>query len=46
MHRIFQDEKEPLIEEFGKEYGTYFSILELIATGKTARSEIESIARG
>ena len=35
--------KSLLIEEFGKEYGTYFSILELIATGKTARSEIESI---
>ncbi len=32
-----------LIEEFGKEYGTYFSILELISTGKTARTEIESI---
>jgi AAA+ ATPase superfamily predicted ATPase len=32
-----------LIEEFGKEYATYFSILELIATGKTARTEIESI---
>jgi len=32
-----------LIEEFGKEYGTYFSILELISIGKTARSEIESI---
>lgn len=32
-----------LVEEFGKEYGTYFSILELIATGKTARTEIESI---
>lgn len=35
--------KHLLIEEFGKEYGTYFSILELIATGKTARSEIESV---
>lgn len=35
--------KSLLIEEFGKEYGTYFSILELIATGKTARSEIESV---
>ncbi len=35
--------KSLLIEEFGKEYGTYFSILELIASGKTARSEIESI---
>lgn len=31
-----------LIEEFGKEYGTYFSILELIASGKTSRSEIDS----
>lgn len=35
--------KNLLIEEFGREYGTYFSILELIATGKTARSEIESV---
>jgi len=35
--------KTLLIEEFGKEYATYFSILELIATGKTARTEIESI---
>src|SRR5208283_2167210 len=40
----FIDEgKNLLIEEFGKEYGTYFSILELISIGKTARSEIESI---
>ena len=35
--------KNLLIEEFGKEYGTYFSILELISLGKTARSEIESL---
>lgn len=35
--------KNLLVEEFGREYGTYFSILELIAAGKTARSEIESI---
>ncbi len=35
--------KNVLIEEFGKEYGTYFSILELISVGKTGRSEIESI---
>lgn len=34
--------KNVLIEEFGKEYGTYFSILELISRGKTSRSEIES----
>ena len=32
-----------LIEEFGKEYGTYFSILELMAEGRTSRTEIESI---
>ena len=32
-----------LIEEFGKDYGTYFSILELIASGKTGRGEIESV---
>ncbi len=35
--------KNLLVEEFGRDYGTYFSILELIAAGKTARSEIESI---
>ena len=32
-----------LIEEFGKDYGTYFSILELISLGKTARTEMQSI---
>jgi len=32
-----------LIEEFGKEYGTYFSILELMSEGRTSRTEIESI---
>ena len=35
--------RNQLIEEFGKDYGTYFSILELISSGKTARSAIESI---
>ncbi len=35
--------KNLLIEEFGREYGTYFSILELISVGKTGRGEIESI---
>ena len=29
-----------LVEEFGKEYGTYFSILGAIARGKTSRAEI------
>ena len=32
-----------LIAEFGKEYGVYFSILQLIASGKTTQSEIDSI---
>ncbi|QIV95722.1 hypothetical protein EDC55_1225 [Allofrancisella inopinata] len=41
---IFLNEgKNRLIEEFGKDYGTYFSILSLIAESKTSRSEIESI---
>ena len=31
-----------LIDEFGKDYGNYFSILMLIASSKTARTEIES----
>jgi AAA+ ATPase superfamily predicted ATPase len=35
--------KNLLIEEFGKDYSIYFSILGLIAAGKTSRSEIESI---
>lgn len=40
---FLQEGKNVLIEEFGKEYGTYFSILELISMGKSGRSEIESI---
>lgn len=32
-----------LVEEFGKDYDTYFSILSAIAGGFTRRSEIESI---
>jgi len=32
-----------LVEEFGKDHGTYFSIMELISLGKTARTEIESL---
>lgn len=40
----FLDEgKNVLIEEFGKEYGIYFSILSLIASSKTSRPEIESV---
>lgn len=35
--------RDILIEEFGKDYSIYFSILSLIASSKTSRSEIESI---
>lgn len=43
-HSLFLDEgKNVLIDEFGKDYGNYFSILSLIASGKTARVEMESI---
>jgi AAA+ ATPase superfamily predicted ATPase len=34
--------KNMLIDEFGKDYGIYFSILTLIAQGKNTRSELES----
>jgi len=40
---FLEEGKNILVEEFGKEYTTYFSILSLIASGKTARSEMESI---
>ena len=40
---FIEEGKNLLIEEFGKEYTTYFSILSLIANSKTSRSEIESI---
>lgn len=40
----FVDEgKVMLIGEFGKEYGTYFSILSAISSGQCTRAEIESI---
>lgn len=43
-HSIFAEEgRHLLIEEFGKDYGVYFSILELLAVGKSSRPEIESI---
>lgn len=35
--------KNALIEEFGKEYGTYFSILSLVSQGHSTRSDIENI---
>ena len=41
---IFLDEgKNLLIEEFGKDYGVYFSILSAIATGHSRRSRIDNI---
>jgi AAA+ ATPase superfamily predicted ATPase len=40
----FLDEgKDLLISEFGRDYGTYFSILQLIASGKTSQQEVDSI---
>lgn len=35
--------KAILIEEFGRDYGVYFSILSAIARGRTSRSEIEQV---
>jgi len=44
---LFLDEgKNVLIEELGKDYHTHFSILTLIASSKTSRTEIESILGG
>jgi AAA+ ATPase superfamily predicted ATPase len=40
---FLEEGKNLLIEEFGKEYTTYFSILSLISSSKTSRTEIESI---
>lgn len=34
--------KNMLVDKFGKNYGTYFSILTLISQGKNTRSELES----
>ena len=35
--------KNMLVDEFGKDYGKYFSILSLIAQGRNTRSELENI---
>ena len=43
---FFDEGKIVLIEEFGKEHGTYFSILSAIAGGKTSRDKIESVVGG
>lgn len=40
----FKDEgKNLLVDEFGKQYGTYFSILDAISNGKNTQSEIATI---
>jgi len=36
--------KNMLVEEFGKEYANYFTILSAVARGKTTRSAIEAVA--
>ena len=42
--QIFIQEGEfLLLQEFGKEHTTYFSVLSLIASGKTTRGKIESV---
>lgn len=38
--------KTLLIEEFGKDYGTYFSILTLISEGKNTRAELDNALAG
>lgn len=35
--------KDLLISEFGRDYGTYFTIIQLIAAGKNTQNEIDSI---
>lgn len=35
--------RDLLVSEFGRDYGTYFSILKLISTGKTTQAEIDSV---
>lgn len=43
-HSYFFDEgKGVLVQEFGKEYGTYFSIMSALARGVTTRNEIEQL---
>ena len=35
-----------LVDEFGRDYATYFSILPLIAAGKTSCAEIQNVTGG
>ena len=43
---FFDEGKIVLMEEFGREHGTYFSVLSAIAGGKTARDQIEAAVGG
>ena len=38
--------KALLVEEFGKDYGSYFTVLSSIASGRTRRTEIEQLLGG
>jgi AAA+ ATPase superfamily predicted ATPase len=40
---LLSEGRNVLIDEFGSDYGNYFSILMLIASSKTSRSEMESV---
>jgi uncharacterized protein len=42
---FLQEGKNMLIEEFGKEYATYFTILSAIARGENTRGRIEGVVR-
>ena len=42
---FLRDGRDMLVAEFGKDYRTYFSILQLISSGKERRSEIEDVLR-
>lgn len=39
---FLEEGKSVLVDEFGKDYGNYFSVLSLIANSKTERGAIES----
>jgi hypothetical protein len=40
---FLSDGREILVSEFGRDYNVYFSILQLISSGKTSQIEIDSI---
>lgn len=42
---LMEEGRFSVMEEFGKKYGVYFAILQLLSEGKTKRSEIMSILK-